>query len=205
MHLIIKYFPDISTGQKEKFEALKEPYHYWNSRINVISRKDIDNLYLHHILHSLGIAKAVKFSPGTEVLDIGTGGGFPGIPLSILFPDVQFTLADSIGKKIRVINEICTILKLTNVEAIQSRAEDINRKFDFVVSRAVTSFPQFVNLAGNKIRNGKINSLPNGILYLKGGELGLELISFPEAVIYDLGDFFEEEYFTSKKLIYLKK
>jgi 16S rRNA (guanine527-N7)-methyltransferase len=178
-------------------------YRDWNEKINLISRKDIDGLYEKHILHSLAIAKVLQFVPGTQVLDVGTGGGFPGIPLAILFPDTHFTLNDSIAKKIKVVNEISVSLGLKNVSTLNSRAEQGNEKYDFIVSRAVTSFPQFYTWVKGKIFTKNKNALPNGILYLKGGELEEELMNFKNRVkVFDIKEFFEEEFFDTKKIIY---
>jgi 16S rRNA (guanine527-N7)-methyltransferase len=202
--IIEKYFPGLTNNQKEQFSRLSGLYDEWNSKINVISRKDIEQLYERHVLHSLAIAKVISFKPQTSVLDVGTGGGFPGIPLAILFPDVQFELIDSIGKKIKVVNEIASALRLTNVTAIQTRVEDVKQEFDFVVSRAVTAFPQFVALVKNCISEQNINDLPNGILYLKGGNFEEEIAPFEKFVrIYELQHFFSEEFFETKKLIHL--
>lgn len=203
-NLIQKYFPEITEKQMNSFEKLPDLYSKWNEKINVISRKDIDSLLEKHVLHSLGIAKVMQFAPTTRVLDIGTGGGFPGIPLAILFPESQFTLADSIGKKIRVVNEIAQELQLDNVIGIHTRAEKIKEKFDFVVSRAVTQMPVFMSWVKGKFRSKNINSLQNGVLYLKGGDLTEELKNFPEATLYELKDYFEEEFFKTKKVVYIK-
>ncbi|MCO6564129.1 MAG: 16S rRNA (guanine(527)-N(7))-methyltransferase RsmG [Apibacter sp.] len=203
-NLIQKYFPEITEKQMHSFEKLPDLYTKWNEKINVVSRKDIDSLLEKHVLHSLGIAKVIKFTPTTKVLDIGTGGGFPGIPLAILFPDSQFTLADSIGKKIKVVNEIAQILNLNNVTGIHSRAEKIKDKFDFVVSRAVTQMPVFMSWVKGKFISKNINSLQNGVLYLKGGDLTEELKNFPEATIFELKDYFDQEFFKTKKVVYIK-
>ncbi len=203
MQLVLKYFPDLSDDQKEKFSRLHELYSHWNSMINVISRKDIDLLYERHVLHSLGIAKVISFKESTRVLDIGTGGGFPGIPLAIMFPQTKFHLVDSIGKKIKVVHEITNALGLKNLTAEQERAENLKGKYDFVVSRAVTEFPQFYMWVSNKIQKGGFNDLQNGILYLKGGDLVEELKSFnKKATLYNLSDYFEEEFFETKKVVY---
>jgi 16S rRNA (guanine527-N7)-methyltransferase len=203
-NLIQKYFPEITEKQMHSFEKLPDLYTKWNEKINVVSRKDIDSLLEKHVLHSLGIAKVIKFTPTTKVLDIGTGGGFPGIPLAILFPDSQFTLVDSIGKKIKVVNEIAQILNLNNVTGIHSRAEKIKEKFDFVVSRAVTQMPVFMSWVKGKFISKNINSLQNGVLYLKGGDLTEELKNFPEATIFELKDYFDQEFFKTKKVVYIK-
>lgn len=203
-NLIQKYFPEITEKQMHSFEKLPDLYTKWNEKINVVSRKDIDSLLEKHVLHSLGIAKVIKFTPTTKVLDIGTGGGFPGIPLAILFPDSQFTLADSIGKKIKVVNDIAQILNLNNVTGIHSRAEKIKEKFDFVVSRAVTQMPVFMSWVKGKFISKNINSLQNGVLYLKGGDLTEELKNFPEATIFELKDYFDQEFFKTKKVVYIK-
>ncbi len=202
---VTKYFPDLTPSQINKFEQLFDLYSFWNSKINVISRKDIDLLYEHHVLHSLGIAKVISFKATTQILDVGTGGGFPGIPLAILFNDSNFTLADSIGKKIKVVTEIAKALGLTNLEAIHQRAEQINKKFDFVVSRAVTEFPEFYNWVKTKFLHTSFNNLPNGILYLKGGNLKDEFGAFyNKAHFYDLKNYFTEEFFETKKVVYYK-
>lgn len=205
IQIIQKYFPELSALQTKQFEQLLELYTYWNERINVISRKDIDFLYERHVLHSLGIGKAMMFKNKTQVLDVGTGGGFPGIPLAILFPECDFTLVDSIGKKIKVVNEVSSSLGLKNVEAFHLRAEAVNKKFHFVVSRAVTEFPVFYSWVKNKFLKEQFNDLPNGILYLKGGDLKTEFGSFYErAKFYDLKDYFEEAFFETKKVVYYK-
>lgn len=204
MERINKYFPSLSDKQKEQFQALDALYHDWNSKINVISRKDIDNLYEHHVLHSLAIAEALRFRAGTEVMDLGTGGGFPGIPLAIMFPDTHFHLVDSIGKKVRVCQEVADALGLQNVTTQWGRAEEVKEKFDFVVSRAVMPLADLVKIVRNKIRKEQKNSLPNGLICLKGGELERETMPMRKSVmITPLTDYFKEEYFLTKKLVYL--
>lgn len=203
--IIQKYFKDLSPQQLSQFEKLFELYSFWNNQINVVSRKDIDLLYERHVLHSLGIAKVMSFKPGTQVMDVGTGGGFPGIPLAILFPETEFTLVDSIGKKIKVVTEVAAGLGLTNVKAYHKRAEEIDQQFHFVVSRAVTEFPVFYTWVKNKFLKENFNDLPNGILYLKGGDLKEEFGRFYDrAKFYELKDFFEEEFFETKKVVYYK-
>jgi len=198
--LIPHYFPGLSDRQLEQFAHLGELYDDWNSKINVISRKDME----HHVLHSLGIAKVMEFQPETKVLDIGTGGGFPGIPLAILFPDTHFHLVDSIGKKISVVKDVVKQLKLTNVEAQQARAEELVRKYDFIISRAVTRMANFYPWVKNKIRTEDFNEFQNGILYLKGGEVDEEMEELDKSyVVYHLDDYFQEAYFETKKVIYL--
>ncbi|WP_026712365.1 16S rRNA (guanine(527)-N(7))-methyltransferase RsmG [Flavobacterium daejeonense] len=203
MDEILKYFPDLTDIQKEQFQKLDFLYHDWNEKINVISRKDIDSLYTKHVLHSLGIAKIMKFEPGTYVLDVGTGGGFPGIPLAILFPETRFYLIDVIAKKIRVVQGVADALGLKNVKAEQTRAENVKGDFDFIVSRAVTNMPDFVSWVKTKIKKQQKHELKNGILYLKGGDLTEELKDFPKATQYDLADFFEDEFFETKKVVHL--
>jgi 16S rRNA (guanine527-N7)-methyltransferase len=203
--LIKKYFPDISSKQFSQFEQLFDLYSFWNSQINVVSRKDIDLLYERHILHSLGIEKVIDFKAKTKILDVGTGGGFPGIPLAILFPEAEFLLVDSIGKKIKVVNEVAAGLKLTNVRAMQLRAEDVNEKFHFIVSRAVTEFPVFYGWIKHKFLKDNFNDLANGILYLKGGDLKEEFGRYyNQAKFYDLKNYFNEEFFDTKKVVYFK-
>lgn len=203
-HLIDKYFPGLGKEQKDQYDRLGELYSEWNQRINVISRKDIDALYEKHVLHSLAIARLVQFRTDTRILDVGTGGGFPGIPLAIFFPQAQFHLVDSIGKKIKVVQAVADELKLTNVVAEQCRAEQLKGKYDFIVSRAVTTLSEFVGWTANKIDPVSRNAMPNGILYLKGGDLSAELKPFGRrAVVYNLSELFAEEFFETKKLIYL--
>jgi 16S rRNA (guanine527-N7)-methyltransferase len=202
---LIKYFPDITPLQLQQFEQLPELYNFWNNQINVISRKDIDQLYERHVLHSLGIAKVMPFLPGENVLDVGTGGGFPGIPLAILFPETQFFLVDSIGKKIKVVQEVASALGLQNLKAAHLRAEQVDEKFDFVVSRAVTRLKEFYPWVKGKFNKESKNILTNGILYLKGGDLDEEIAeSGLKVKQYYLKDFFEEEFFETKQVIYVK-
>ena len=203
MDEILKYFPNLTAIQKEQIEKLDFLYHDWNEKINVISRKDIDALYTKHILHSLGIAKIIQFEPGTYVLDVGTGGGFPGIPLAILFPETRFYLIDVIAKKIKVVQAVAEGLELKNVRAEQMRAENVKGDFDFIVSRAVTNMPDFVSWVETKIKKNNKHELKNGILYLKGGDLSEELKDFPKATEYNLADFFEDEFFETKKVVHL--
>lgn len=205
MKSIIKYFPNISEKQKEQFEALYDLYYDWNSKINVISRKDIENLYLHHVLHSLAIAKYITLKPGTTIMDMGCGGGFPGIPLAIMFPDVQFHLVDSIGKKVRVAGEIAQAIGLTNVRTSHSRAEGIKEKYSFVVSRAVMQLPDLVKICRKNISKTQENVLPNGIICLKGGDMTAETQPFRNSCeIVDVSTFFAEDYFKDKKVVYVQ-
>lgn len=204
MDIITKYFPDLDETRMERFSRLGQIYSEWNEKINVISRKDIDQLYERHVLHSLGIAKVTGFVSGTRIMDVGTGGGFPGIPLAIMFPETEFLLVDSIAKKISVVDAVARELGLTNVVARQERAEKVKGQFDFVVSRAVTAFPKFVALVRSKVSGIQRNEFANGILYLKGGDFGDELEEFGNrAKVYDLNKYFTEEFFETKKLIHL--
>lgn len=204
MDIIKKYFPTITDLQAEQFAQLEGLYNDWNSKINVISRKDIQNLYEHHVLHSLGIAKIVNFRDGTSIMDLGTGGGFPGIPLAILFPNVSFHLVDSIGKKVRVADEVATALGLKNVRFSHARAEEIKDKYDFVVTRAVMPMVELVKVARKNIQKEQHNALPNGIIALKGGELNSEIASMRDiSTVWDLGDYFEEEFFKTKKVVHV--
>lgn len=203
MELIKKYFPGLTDVQLQRFQQLDTLYRDWNAKINVISRKDIDNLYEHHVLHSLGIAEVIRFKPGTEVMDLGCGGGFPGIPLAILFPETHFHLVDSIGKKIRVCQEVATSLGLENVTTQWGRAEEVKEKFHFVVSRAVMPLQDLVKIVRGKIAKEQFNGLPNGLICLKGGELEHETLPLKaQTDITSLSDFFEEEFFETKKVVY---
>ncbi len=203
MDEILKNFPYLTENQIEKFEKLEALYQDWNAKINVISRKDIDSLYIKHVLHSLAIAKVQSFEDGSVILDVGTGGGFPGIPLAILFPESKFYLIDIIAKKIKVVQEVAEALELKNVKAEQMRAENVKGEFDFIVSRAVTNMPNFVSWVRTKIKKHKDHDLKNGILYLKGGDLTEELALFPNAKEYNISDFFEDEFFETKKVVHL--
>ena len=204
MEILTKYFSDLTDQQMDQFGRLSPLYEEWNAQINVISRKDIEQLYERHVLHSLAIAKVIRFKPHTTVLDVGTGGGFPGIPLAILFPETSFMLIDSIGKKIKVVNEVASALGLTNVTAEHIRVEEVKQKFDFVVSRAVTAFPRFVSMARTKVASQSKNDLPNGILYLKGGDFEDEIEPFRKQIqVYELQSFFQEEFFETKRLIHM--
>ncbi len=203
MELILKYFPNLTETQIKQFKDLEDLYQDCNLKINVVSRKDIDELYLRHVLHSLGIAKVMEFKDGSKILDVGTGGGFPGIPLAILFPECQFYLVDSIAKKLKVVNEVVEGLGLTNVKTTHSRVEEINDTFDFIVSRAVAAMPTFVHWVKGKIAKKPNNDLKNGILYLKGGDLSEELQNYKTATIYNLTDYFKEEFYETKKVVYL--
>ena len=203
VQIVFRYFPDLTEQQKEQFRKLESLYQDWNQKINVVSRKDIDELYLRHVLHSLAIAQVIQFKKGAEILDVGTGGGFPGIPLAIMFPDTNFTLVDSIGKKIRVVEEVVQGLGLTNVIAVNRRVEDLEGQFDFIVSRAVAAMPTFLHWVRGRLKMNSRHNLKNGILYLKGGDLQEELREFEEAQILELKDYFEEEFFETKSVVYL--
>lgn len=202
MDIILKYFPELSSDKIEKFKQLEALYIYWNQRINVVSRKNINELYINHVLHSLAIAKIINFKNKTNILDVGTGGGFPGIPLAILFPDCNFTLVDSIAKKIHVVDSIVDSLKLDNIRTSISRIESLNTKHDFIVSRAVTNMSKFMNLTKGIIVKGGHNSLSNGIIYLKGGNLSEELKNIKNQM-YNISDYFEEDFFETKKIVYV--
>ncbi|MFL0095215.1 16S rRNA (guanine(527)-N(7))-methyltransferase RsmG [Tenacibaculum maritimum] len=203
MDILLKYFDGLSEIQLAQFSKLKELYKDWNLKINVVSRKDIDELYLRHVLHSLGIAKVMQFKAEAKVMDVGTGGGFPGIPLAILFPETDFHLVDSIGKKIKVVNEVAEGLGLKNVRATHGRVEEVKDTYDFIVSRAVAQMETFERWVKNKVHKKQQHDLKNGILYLKGGDLVEELQHFPKATIYNLSDFFKEEFFETKKVVHL--
>ena len=204
VEIIYKYFPNLDGNQKAQFEGLYDIYKFWNDQINVVSRKDFDHFYERHVLHSLGIAQVINFQEGTEVLDVGTGGGFPGVPLAILFPDSNFFLVDSIGKKIKVVNEVAHALDIENVYAGKKRAEQLQQKFDFVVSRAVTQMPKFIDWVKDKIKKEGKNGYPNGIFYLKGGDLKEELKGIKRYIeVTNLSDYFEEEFFETKKVVYV--
>lgn len=204
MEEILKYFPLLTDKQKEQFAALYDLYFDWNNKINVISRKDIENLYLHHVLHSLAIAKVIQFRPGTRVMDFGCGGGFPGIPLAIMFPETQFHLVDSIGKKIRVATEIASAIGLTNVTATHSRVQEIKDKYNFVVSRAVMQLPELIKICRKNIGKEQLNSLPNGVICLKGGNIEGEVQPFKRVVeTTPLSSIFDEEFFKDKKVVYV--
>lgn len=203
MDKILQYFPDLSEKQIEQFKMLQSLYNEWNAKINVISRKDIDELYTRHVLHSLGIAKVISFKDGAKVMDVGTGGGFPGIPLAILFPNVDFYLIDVIAKKIKVVTEVANALGLKNVKAEQKRAELVKEEFDFIVSRAVTNMPDFVKWIKGRVAKDSVHEMKNGILYLKGGDLAEELAVYQNVQLFDLADIFEGEFFETKKVVYL--
>lgn len=203
MELILKYFPDLTDKQIQQFEALEALYKDWNAKINVVSRKDIDELYLRHVLHSLGIAKVISFADGSSILDVGTGGGFPGVPLAILFPQCKFHLVDSINKKLKVINSVIETLDINNVKTTHSRVEAITDTYDFIVSRAVTAMPEFTKWVKGKIKKDQKNNLKNGILYLKGGDLTEELKPYKTVKTFPLSDYFEESFFETKKVVYL--
>jgi 16S rRNA (guanine527-N7)-methyltransferase len=203
--LINSYFPNISKEQEEQFNLLFPLYTEWNARINVISRKDMDNFFIHHVLHSLGIAKVISFAPGTKLLDVGTGGGFPGIPLAIMFPECHFHLVDSIGKKIKVVEEVSSGLGLKNVSWQHERAEKVKGQFHFVISRAVTTFGEFLPWVNGKFQKAQFNALPNGILYLKGGDLSEELAVVKQAYkVWSLADFYKEDFFETKKVVHIR-
>lgn len=203
VEIVFKYFPNLSEEQQAQYRLLEELYKDWNQKINVVSRKDIDELYLRHVLHSLGIAKIQTFNDGASIMDVGTGGGFPGVPLAIMFPNVHFTLVDSIGKKIKVVDEVVQGLNLNNVTTINSRVEEVKGQFDFIVSRAVAAMPTFTHWVKGKIKKESLHDRKNGILYLKGGDLSDELKDYRTAQIYDLPDFFEDAFFETKKVVYL--
>lgn len=204
VELLLKYFPDLTEEQRKQFAALYELYIDWNSKINVISRKDIENLYEHHVLHSLGIARIIRFRAGSSVMDLGTGGGFPGIPLAILFPDTKFHLVDSIGKKVKVATEIANAIGLKNVTTRHCRAEEEKQLFDFVVSRAVMPLTDLLKIIRKNIKKEQHNALPNGLICLKGGELEREVMPVKhQTLMYDLKDYFEEEFFETKKVVYV--
>jgi len=203
MKLLLKYFPDLTEDQIEKFTLLESLYQDWNLKINVVSRKDIDELYLRHVLHSLGIAKVIQFKDGSKILDVGTGGGFPGIPLAIMFPECSFHLVDSIAKKLKVVNEVVEGLGLTNVKTTHSRVEDTKGQYDFIVSRAVAAMPTFVHWVKGKIAKEQNHELKNGIVYLKGGDLTEELKDYRTTTIYNLSDFYDEDFFDTKKVVHL--
>lgn len=203
MELILKYFPNLTEEQIEKFEKLETLYQDWNLKINVVSRKDIDELYLRHVLHSLGIAKIIQFKDGSNILDVGTGGGFPGIPLAILFPECSFHLVDSIAKKLKVVDEVIAGLNLTNVKTTHSRVEETKGQYDFIVSRAVAAMPTFVHWVKGKIAKTQNHDIKNGILYLKGGDLTEELKDYKTTKIYNLTDYFQEDFYQTKKVVHL--
>jgi len=203
MELILKYFPDLTPLQIEQFTKLEALYQDWNLKINVVSRKDIDELYLRHVLHSLAIAKVMGFKSGSSMMDVGTGGGFPGIPLAILYPECEFHLVDSINKKLNVVREVVTGLELQNVKVTHSRVEEIKETYDFIISRAVAAMPTFVHWIKGKVAKTQQNDLKNGILYLKGGDLTEELKDYQTTTIYNISDFYEEDFFETKKVVHL--
>lgn len=203
MELILKYFPNLTPDQVSKFEQLETLYQDWNLKINVVSRKDIDELYLRHVLHSLAIAKIIQFQNGTKIMDVGTGGGFPGIPLAILFPKCSFHLVDSIAKKLKVVDEVVAGLDLHNVKTSHSRVEEVSDTYDFIVSRAVAAMPTFVHWVKGKVSKKQNNALKNGILYLKGGDLSEELKDYKTAEIYNISDYYVEDFFETKKVVHL--
>ncbi|AIY13273.1 16S rRNA (guanine(527)-N(7))-methyltransferase RsmG [Cellulophaga baltica] len=203
VNILVNHFPDLTGDQKRQFVLLADLYKDWNMKINVVSRKDIDELYLRHVLHSLGIAKVHQFLPGSSVIDVGTGGGFPGVPLAILFPETHFTLVDAIGKKIKVVDEVVAGLGIKNVTTINDRVENVKGKFDFIVSRAVAAMPTFVHWTKGKIKKESLHERKNGILYLKGGDLSEELQGYKTVELFDLSDFYDYEFFETKKVVYL--
>ncbi|MBA6313171.1 16S rRNA (guanine(527)-N(7))-methyltransferase RsmG [Cellulophaga baltica] len=203
VNILVNHFPDLTEDQKRQFVLLADLYKDWNVKINVVSRKDIDELYLRHVLHSLGIAKVHQFLPGSSVIDVGTGGGFPGVPLAILFPETHFTLVDAIGKKIKVVDEVVAGLGIKNVTTINDRVENVKGKFDFIVSRAVAAMPTFVHWTKGKIKKESLHERKNGILYLKGGDLSEELQGYKTVELFDLSDFYDYEFFETKKVVYL--
>ena len=203
MELILKYFPDLTPLQIEQFTKLEALYQDWNLKINVVSRKDIDELYLRHVLHSLAIAKIINFKEGSSMMDVGTGGGFPGIPLAILFPECEFHLVDSINKKLNVVREVVAGLELQNVKVTHSRVEEIKETYDFIISRAVAAMPTFVHWIKGKVSKTQQNELKNGIIYLKGGDLTEELQDYKTTTIYNISDYFEEDFFDTKKIVHL--
>ncbi|QNJ96895.1 16S rRNA (guanine(527)-N(7))-methyltransferase RsmG [Constantimarinum furrinae] len=203
MDILLKYFPELSEIQVHQFKMLASLYKDWNLKINVVSRKDIDELYLRHVLHSLGIAKVQPFLPNSRILDVGTGGGFPGIPLAILYPETQFHLVDSIGKKIKVVEEVSGGLELSNVQITNARVETVSGQYDFIVSRAVAQMETFVRWIKDRVAKKSRHELKNGILYLKGGDLSEELAPFPKAHIYPLTDFFDEAFYETKSVVHL--
>ncbi len=205
MDEILRFFPKLNQTQKEQLAQLYKLYAEWNAKINVISRKDIEHLYVHHVLHSMAIYKFLQFNPGSKIMDVGTGGGFPGIPLAILQPDCNFTLVDSTGKKIKVATAVAEALELKNVKAIQARAEKVKDRFDFIVSRAVMPLPKFTKLTMKKLKKEQMNALPNGIIYLKGGEFEDELkeLDYVHVDVFDISDYFDLPYFETKKVVYI--
>ncbi|MBU2939264.1 16S rRNA (guanine(527)-N(7))-methyltransferase RsmG [Lacinutrix sp. C3R15] len=203
MQLILKYFPNLTEDQIDKFTKLEALYQDWNLKINVVSRKDIDELYLRHVLHSLAIAKVIDFKPNTKIMDVGTGGGFPGIPLAILFPECSFHLVDSINKKLNVVREVVEGLGLENVKTTHCRVEEIKDTYDFIVSRAVAAMPTFVHWVKGRVAKKQNHALKNGIIYLKGGDLSEELQDYPKATIYNISDFYTEDFFETKKVVHL--
>tara|TARA_R110002050_G_scaffold281956_1_gene429598 strand:+ start:2387 stop:3016 length:630 start_codon:yes stop_codon:yes gene_type:complete len=203
MELVLKYFPNLTEDQIDKFKKLESLYQDWNLKINVVSRKDIDELYLRHVLHALGIAKVIEFKDGSRIMDVGTGGGFPGIPLAILFPECSFHLVDSIAKKLKVVDEVVEGLGLNNVKTTHSRVEEINETYDFIVSRAVAAMPTFVHWVKGKIAKQQNHDLKNGVLYLKGGDLTEELKDYKTTTVYNLSNYFSEDFYETKKVVHL--